>query len=439
MIRERVAVCFGVIVAACILIAFVYGGTAPILASLALWAMWFIALHRFIPRQQVPQLPSGTAGEGFLARVSAPFRNWWTDAGAFLTGITGLLIFIVWAGFEGLPHPSIDPFTSIQISLALLAAAAVLVLWSGALLLGDPDDGVPGARSFSNRHALLRILIFLAPLVSTCIYIELGVPPGSSLWYNLTLGLILFVWFGLSLTLRKRWLWVWSVSFAGTLIILPPAVTYLQARAVFLALQPIVELNPSSVGCAGPALFAHISDIHAVAGAARTIDGDVPGNARLPGLLDAIASTRPPYLLVTGDVTDGGQDPEWKTVLELLKPAAERIKVILAPGNHDLSSVFSGLLVLGGSSEDPRVEDFIRRQHSLFNGLNDSTGASLASSFDKAPSRESSQYRNAQKNVLACFTNCETERISAGAFLTPPPASQSTQAVGFFGEAKADQ
>jgi hypothetical protein len=44
---DRVTARLGVIVAACMLIAFADGGVAPILLSFALWVAWFVALHRF--------------------------------------------------------------------------------------------------------------------------------------------------------------------------------------------------------------------------------------------------------------------------------------------------------------------------------------------------------------------------------------------------------
>jgi predicted MPP superfamily phosphohydrolase len=371
------------------LIFFFFGGIAPIglISGIALLVL-FVAAESL--------LLGHLAGIGLLKVTFLMFTGW-----------------LIYAGWTFLGHPpsSTSPYTLISIRFVLFATETVF-LWSCtswlvglvpvSLLLGVPDDEVPFARLLDRNVRLLILLPFVPIILAHAI----GLPPRFSPWYALPLTLIYIVWICLCQSTRKRWLCVWALLLFFTMFISPFAATYLQARAVFLAFPSIVELNPSLDGCAGPALFAHISDIHAVAGATRTFDGDVPGNTRLPRLLDAIASTRPAYLLVTGDVTDRGRVSEWETVLELLKPAAERIKVILAPGNHDLSGFFSELPSLG---EAPRVEEFIRQQHSLFNGINDSAGASLAKSFDNAPSRESPQYNNAQKAVRACYTNCQPQ------------------------------
>jgi Calcineurin-like phosphoesterase len=413
--RERVRqiailAVLGVTVGVVLMAAFIYGRAALILLSLALWAAWFLALRRSLPFMELPQ-PCAADPLARRRRIRAV---------APVSLVTGLLCLLAWSIFEFIPHPLMDPFVALGTSIGLVALAAGLVLWPMAVWLGDPDGEDPGALPFSNRHALLRIGLFLVPFAMFCASLELEVPPAAPLYYKLVLGLILIAWCGLSLTVRKRALAGWSMAFALAMFFLPFGQIYRQARAVFAALPPAVPLDPSRDGCLGPALFAHISDIHTLAGQTRTVEDDVPGNARLPRLLDAIASARPAYLLVTGDVTDHGAAGEWDVALDLLEPATRRMRVIMAPGNHDLSGVFSNVLALGGSAEDWQVDEFLDQQHTLFAGIEDATGASLASSFKTAPSKKT-EYQKAGMEVLACAFRCQTDRSRES--LSPPPPS----------------
>jgi hypothetical protein len=134
-----------------------------------------------------------------------------------------------------------------------------------------------------------------------------------------------------------------------------------------------------------------------------TIDNDPPGNERLPHLLSEIARHTPSYLLISGDVTDRGGAAQWKTVLALLKPYSDRMKIILAPGNHDLSEVFAFPF------EGRRMEQFIRAQHALLPALNGSDGKSLSEAVANDPFISAdAEYRKANDTIRLCVDLCSS-------------------------------
>lgn len=78
----------------------------------------------------------------------------------------------------------------------------------------------------------------------------------------------------------------------------------------------------------------HVSDLHFVPSASQ--------NWKAKALLDAISRQYPVtgrdnrYLLVTGDITDSGEEKEYKLAGQALSPFAGR--VFVTPGNHDYAS-----------------------------------------------------------------------------------------------------
>jgi hypothetical protein len=114
-------------------------------------------------------------------------------------------------------------------------------------------------------------------------FLELAVPPVSTLWYDIALAAMACGWLGLAVTIRKRYLWAWAIGFTLLALFLPTFETYRHSHAVFSALPVVTAVELPLATCEGPALFAHISDIHAVADNSKfTIDNDPPGNEDCP-------------------------------------------------------------------------------------------------------------------------------------------------------------
>ncbi|NDZ78906.1 phosphodiesterase [Streptomyces sp. SID10853] len=81
-------------------------------------------------------------------------------------------------------------------------------------------------------------------------------------------------------------------------------------------------------------LIAHLSDLHAGAGAdsGERIAAAVATVAATPGTLDAV--------LITGDLADHGAPEEYRQVAAALAPLRERCPVLVCPGNHDSREEF---------------------------------------------------------------------------------------------------
>jgi hypothetical protein len=120
----------------------------------------------------------------------------------------------------------------------------------------------------------------------------------------------------------------------------------------------------------------------------------------LPDLLAQISERAPPYLLISGDVTDRGLKGELDRVLDALKRISGHSKIILAPGNHDLSEV------CGISLGDDRLMRFLRAQELLFPKLRTASGASLDDGFAAESSPGEPAYRLALEKMKKCAEFC---------------------------------
>lgn len=91
--------------------------------------------------------------------------------------------------------------------------------------------------------------------------------------------------------------------------------------------------------------IAHISDLHISADSEVTSEGRVFYECNLNNLKDSLVlnSKSYDYLLLTGDVTDFGSDPDWET---FTKTFCEFENIIACPGNHDLNNVGKGFVSL---------------------------------------------------------------------------------------------
>jgi hypothetical protein len=94
--------------------------------------------------------------------------------------------------------------------------------------------------------------------------------------------------------------------------------------------------------CNSPPVFALISDTH-ITDKPRTLEEKTDGEGKLRRALTAIRNVCPKLLIVSGDLTDQGERPEWKLFGALLQELdhthssrSPGPQVLLVPGNHDL-------------------------------------------------------------------------------------------------------
>src|SRR5262249_31069020 len=73
-------------------------------------------------------------------------------------------------------------------------------------------------------------------------------------------------------------------------------------------------------------IFAHISDLH-ITEEPSTRDGKSPGNIKLAPLLQRLNEYKPPFLIISGDITDQGTAPQWRLMEQLLGPLHSDTKI----------------------------------------------------------------------------------------------------------------
>jgi plasmid stabilization system protein ParE len=86
---------------------------------------------------------------------------------------------------------------------------------------------------------------------------------------------------------------------------------------------------------------AHLSDLHVTEGdRVRLVEHPRPGgNRSLAALLERPELRQADAILITGDVTDRGTADSWQRFHELVAGAGLAERVVLVPGNHDLSLI----------------------------------------------------------------------------------------------------
>jgi hypothetical protein len=125
-------------------------------------------------------------------------------------------------------------------------------------------------------------------------------------------------------------------------------------RASALALLPCVK-RPYAI---------HVSDVHYTMEGSDLIQGGTGGNKQLRLVVNRWKGDRsvaPTFVLLTGDVIDRGRAEEWREVSPLLIQLKQSgIRVILAPGNHDLATAYDHAVaypLMAKSSRRLRVVD----------------------------------------------------------------------------------
>lgn len=203
-----------------------------------------------------------------------------------------------------------------QISTAAISGCAisVVILWN---LLGVPppadDKLLSGVSAFSCIYGLIGVAVILR--CAKCM----------RLIQNKTLGSAAAIAFIGGINICFFSLPVWWTVHKG-----PPKISQVQVVALVPRGCPTEVTSP---------LVVHISDLH-ITTDRFTRDGKTPGNLRFPGLIKEINRQEPSYLVISGDLTDRGDVPQWMALKEMLGQLAPASRVIITPGNHDLNQFF---------------------------------------------------------------------------------------------------
>jgi 3',5'-cyclic AMP phosphodiesterase CpdA len=211
------------------------------------------------------------------------------------------------------------------------------------------------ARVGASLGAFMCVLYF-SELTSS-----LGFPPGLKLAPRFRVA-IRFKYFALVIATgtvfpaaaKPQWVAIPVSISAAVYLALSAHFTMRLARQTYKDF-PVAEGSTPQPLAAETPLALHITDVHLVAQGATRIEGGSGGNQRLAGLVGIIITRSPEVLLITGDLTDHGLPIEYQEAAEILKPilkSAPAVKVLLAPGNHDLGTAYSAtdqLLALGSA------------------------------------------------------------------------------------------
>ena len=87
--------------------------------------------------------------------------------------------------------------------------------------------------------------------------------------------------------------------------------------------------------------LAHLSDLHITEGdRVRMVERATPGgNLRVAELLGRTELAEAEVIVITGDITDRGTAASWRCAIDLLDRTGLKGRVVLVPGNHDLSVI----------------------------------------------------------------------------------------------------
>jgi 3',5'-cyclic AMP phosphodiesterase CpdA len=152
---------------------------------------------------------------------------------------------------------------------------------------------------------------------------------------RLTWALALSLWAASGMVAAALILYVWrrlgGFAFVGAMLTDHGRVARYGGR------PPVWLDDPPAQGLS----VAHLSDLHVTEGErVRLVEHAVPGgNRNLAALLVRPELKETDVVLITGDVTDRGTNLSWRCFLELVERSGLTDKVVLVPGNHDLSLI----------------------------------------------------------------------------------------------------
>jgi hypothetical protein len=202
---------------------------------------------------------------------------------------------------------------------------------------------------------------------------------------------------------------------------------FVMAQMVAPAAATLIEIYSTKASMAGQPLtagpcddrnvqpiFAHISDLH-ITEKTRTRDGKLPGNNKLEPLFRRLNKFNPPYLIVSGDITDEGTATQWRLVERLLNPLLSDTKIFISTGNHDLNYFFGrdpeehpwtwfGLRPLVGMDAEPRIFRAAEFQARHLPYVRGSSGSALKDITTNVPT--TANLGQFQEQIAECKISC---------------------------------
>jgi hypothetical protein len=240
------------------------------------------------------------------------------------------------AGFRSLPY----------IALGMLAGATTLPFSLVPCLRRIDVIGPPGSASWARMAG--RRWARALPLQAGCCWLWLSY---DFWWPWIVLGLFALVawdyWYHLHVfqSDRRRHHWVHGGLALIGCVALPGVMVLLQGLLI-LALVPQLSksrwvVSTVAEGVRAEPIFAHLSDPHFTTGSKLTYEGRVAGQAYFAEYAERIVEIGPRFVLITGDITDGGNVEQWEVAMKHLSGLAAKVPVVLVPGNHDLSTAYN--------------------------------------------------------------------------------------------------
>jgi predicted MPP superfamily phosphohydrolase len=125
-------------------------------------------------------------------------------------------------------------------------------------------------------------------------------------------------------------------------IVLPVVIVIVEGLVALAKFDTVTPLQlPATQAAPRDIVFVQLSDTHLTGAAGKqTYERTIGGESLLPDYLARVRALQPPVVFLTGDVTDAGSTAQWASATALFGPLAEKICVVAAPGNHDLSAAY---------------------------------------------------------------------------------------------------
>lgn len=120
--------------------------------------------------------------------------------------------------------------------------------------------------------------------------------------------------------------------------------SYRLASVAFWHALPVTVEAPATLPADAPIRFVHLTDLHITKECEPRNEPEPPGNWRLKALDQELPSRPISWLLITGDLADHGREDEWqesRKLLQALQTARPGLRVVVAPGNHDLATAYN--------------------------------------------------------------------------------------------------
>jgi hypothetical protein len=236
--------------------------------------------------------------------------------------------------------------------IAVAIAVAYLMDWNWKWIIQNPTDST--YLLWGNTLAVVCMWIWLMFYVPRCggwPWLLRGIPPEHPL--ARAFGLFLrssvviiysFVTFGFyTLVLLYAWSPGPYAVYGMFLVITQFVISY------YITIHDLSQMRRSSVpeamnriGITGGdnSVVLFMSDIHLTEHGEDQISGERSGNVNLD-IITTYLSATPSWLVIVGDVVETGRRGEWIVAQTMLSKLRKRgIRILIAPGNHDLSGVY---------------------------------------------------------------------------------------------------